>query len=140
MDATTEVSERAIRRCVELYNRRTAEWVDTCYAADAEWTELPTPATPRGRGGKRAALRAAAESALAFFPDRQMKIRNLVAQGQQVVLELEWSGTAAAAVGSVKPGTTVRLRLASFFTVVDGLITKHTDYCVRDGGSDKAVQ
>lgn len=132
MDASAEVSERAIRRCVELYNRRTAEWVDACYAADAEWTELPTPAMPRGRGGKRAVLRAAAEKALALFPDRQMKIRNLVAQGQQVVLELDWSGTAAAAVGSIKPGAMLRLRIASFFTVVDGLITKHTDYCVPD--------
>jgi len=134
VDVSAEVSERAIRRCVELYNRRTAEWVDTCYAVDAEWTELPTPATPRGRGGKRAVLRAAAERALALFPDRQMKIRNLVAQGQQVALELEWSGTAAAAVGSIKPGAMVRLRIASFFTVVDGLITKHTDYCVPEGG------
>ncbi|MGD0923239.1 MAG: nuclear transport factor 2 family protein [Terriglobia bacterium] len=134
MGASAEVSERAIRRCVELYNRRTAEWVDTCYAVDAEWTELPTPATPRGRGGKRGVLRAAAERALALFPDLQMKIRNLVAQGQQVGVELEWSGTAAAAVGSVKPGTAVRLRIASFFTVVDGLITKHTDYCVPDSG------
>ena len=80
MDVSAEVSERAIRRCVELYNRRTVEWVDTCYAVDAEWTELPTPATPRGRGGKRPVLRAAAERALALFPDREMKIRNLVAQ------------------------------------------------------------
>lgn len=133
MDTSAEVSERAIRRCVELYNRRTTEWVDTCYAVDAEWTELPTPATPRGRGGKRSELRAAAQSALDLFPDRQMNIRNLVAQGQQVALELEWWGTAAAAVGSVAPGTMVRLRIASFFTVVDGLITKHTDYCVLAG-------
>ena len=132
MDASAQGNERAIRRCVELYNRRTTDWVDTCYAVDAEWTELPTAATPCGRGGKRSVLHAAAERALALFPDRQMKIRNLVAQGQQVVLELEWSGTAAAAVGSVKPGTLVRLRLASFFTVVDGLITKHKDYCVLD--------
>ena len=134
MDANAEVSERAIRRCVELYNRRTAEWVDTCYAVDAEWTELPMPATPRGRGGKRPVLRAAAERVLALFPERQMKIRNLVAQGQQVAVELEWSGTAALAMGTVKPGAMVRLRIASFFTVADGLITKHTDYCVPDSG------
>jgi ketosteroid isomerase-like protein len=55
-------------------------------------------------------------------------------QGQQLALELEWWGTAAAAVGSIKPGAMVRLRIASFFTVVDGLITKHTDYCVPEGG------
>jgi len=49
--------------------------------------ELPTPARPRGRGSKRAVLRAAEEEALALFPDRQLKIRSLVAQGQQVALE-----------------------------------------------------
>jgi len=134
VDASAEVSERAIRRCVELYNRCTGEWLDVCYAADAEWTELPTPAAPRGRGGKLAALRSASERALALFPDRQLKIRSLVAQGEQVAAGLEWSGTAAAALGSIEPGTMVRLRIASFFMVVDGLITRHTDYCVFDSG------
>jgi ketosteroid isomerase-like protein len=134
MDSSAEANERAIRRCVELYNQRTQEWIDTCYAVDAEWTELPTPGLPHGRGGKRTALRAAAERALALFPDRQMKIRNLVAQGQQVVLEIEWWGTAVAAVGPNKPGDVLRLRLASFFTLADGLITKHTDYCTLEPG------
>jgi len=129
MDSSAEANERVIRRCVELYNRRTLEWVDACYAVDAEWTELPTPGLPHGRAGKRTALRAAAEKALALFPDREMEIRNLVAQGHQVVLELEWSGTAVAAVGAIKPGDLLRLRIASFFTLADGLITKHTDYC-----------
>jgi len=34
-------NEQAIRRCVELFNRCTLEWVDTCYAQAVEWTELP---------------------------------------------------------------------------------------------------
>ncbi len=68
MDASVEVSERAVRRCVELYNRRTAGWVDTCYAADAEGMELPTSATPRGRGGNRSVLRTAPERTPLCFP------------------------------------------------------------------------
>jgi len=134
MDSSAEANERAIRWCVELYNRRTLEWVDTCYAVDAEWTELPTPGLPQGRGGKRTTLRAAAERALALFPDRQMKIRNLVAQGQQVVLELEWSGTAVAAMGAIKPSDVLRLRIASFLTLADGPIAKDTDYCTLEPG------
>jgi ketosteroid isomerase-like protein len=131
MDWSGEASETAIRRCVELYNRRTVEWVDTCYAPDADWTELPTSATPSGRGGKRAELRAAAERALTLFPDLRLAIRGLVAQGTHVAVELEWSGTAS--VSTASPSTAVRLRIASFFTVVDGLITKHTDYCIPVG-------
>ena len=132
MDWSGEASETAIRRCVEIFNRGTMEWVDVCYAPDADWTELPTPAAPGGRQGKRTELRAAAEHALALFPDRRLAIRSLVAQGQHVAVELEWSGTAS--VNTASPGTAVRLRLASFFRIVDGLITKHTDYCVPAGG------
>ena len=131
MDASTEAAERTIRDCVDVFNRCTAEWVDRYYAADVEWAELPTAAIPQGRGGARAALRAAEEARLALFPDRRMRIRNLVAQGDQVVVELDWWGTAARAMGDVSAGATVRLRIASFFRVVDGRIVRHTDYCVR---------
>jgi ketosteroid isomerase-like protein len=48
-----------------------------------------------------------------------------------VVLEVEWRGTAAAAaVGGLSVGAQVRFRVASFFTLADGLIVRQTDYCV----------
>ena len=127
---TAEQNEAAVRRCVDLFNKRTLEWVDTCYAETAEWVELPMPGTPEGRRGTRAILRETAERLLRFFLDRQMTIRNVVAQKDQVVLEVDWQGTAAAAVGSLNVGTVVRLRVTSFFTLVDGLIVKQTDYGV----------
>lgn len=123
-------NERAIRRCVDLFNQKTLEWVDTCYAEKAEWIELPIAGISRGRQGDRACLREAAGNILSLYPDRQMRIRNLVGQDDQVVLELEWRGTAAAAVGNLRAGTQIRFRVASFFTLVDGLIVKQTDYCI----------
>lgn len=127
---TAQQNEDAVRRCVEIYNKRTTEFVDICFAEDAEWIELPTPGRPKGRQGNRAFMREQQEQILRLFPDRQMNILNLVAQGEQVVLELEWRGTAAATVGGLRAGAQARLRIASSFTLVDGLIVRQTDYCV----------
>ena len=127
---TTQQNEIAVRRCVDLFNERTLKWVDTCFAENAEWIELPIPGISRGRQGNRAFLRETAERTLSLYPDRHMRIRNLIAQGDQVVLELEWWGTAAAAVGGLSVGAQIHFRVASFFTLVDGLIVRQTDYCV----------
>jgi len=127
---TAEQNEAAARRCVDLFNKRTLEWVDTCYAEAAEWVELPLAGTPKGRRGKRAVLRETAERLLRLFPDRQMTVLNVVAQGEQVVMELDWQGTAAATVRNLSVGTLVHLRVASFFTFADGLIVQQTEYGV----------
>jgi predicted ester cyclase len=127
---TLQQNESAVRRCVDLFNKRTLAWVDTCFAENVKWIELAIPGISRGRQGNRAFLRETAESILRLYPDRQMSIRNLIAQGDQVVLELDWWGTAAAAVGGLSVGVQVRFRVASFFTLEDGLIVKQTDYCV----------
>ena len=122
-------NEAAARRCVELFNqRRVREWVEACYAQEAEWVELPLPSSPNGRGGDREALCRAAEQVLRLIPDRQMQIRNLVAQEDQVALDLDW--WAAASAGGLTAGAVVRLRVATFLTFVDGLIVRQTDYGV----------
>ena len=65
-----------------------------------------------------------------LYPNRQLRILNLVAQADQVALEQAWQGTAAAAYGGVSAGTIIRFQVASFFTRMDGLIIKQTDYCI----------
>jgi steroid delta-isomerase-like uncharacterized protein len=124
----SDVNAAAVRRCVDLFNQRTLEWVETCYADDVVWTEMPLPSTPAGQHGGRASLREAAGRVLQFFPDRQMTIRNLVAHEDQVVLEVDWQGTAALTAGPLRAGAVVRLRVVSFFTLANGLIVRQTDY------------
>lgn len=36
-------NKQALFRCIELFNKCTLEWVDTCYSDKLEWIELPTP-------------------------------------------------------------------------------------------------
>jgi ketosteroid isomerase-like protein len=128
-----ETSEAIVRRCVESYNNGTVEWVDTFYARDMQWTELPRAGSPQGRTGGRDFLRECARSDLALFPDRRMSVIDAVAQGDRVVLELDWEGTAARPIGPLPQGSRVRLRIASFFTLGDGLITRQVDYCAASG-------
>jgi hypothetical protein len=101
-------------------------------------TELPIPGISRGRQGDRACLRTEAGNALRLYPDRQLRILNLVAQGDQVVLEQIWQGTAAAAVEPLRPGDRVRFRVVSFFTLRDGLIIKQTDYVIPLPGENQS--
>jgi hypothetical protein len=128
--ATLQQNEAAIRRCVDLFNKRTLDWVDICFAENVEWVELPIPGISRGRQGNRAAMREAAARTLKMYPDRQMSIRNLVAMDDQVVLEIDWRGITAEAVGGLSAGTQIHFQIASFFTLANNLIIKQTDYCI----------
>lgn len=127
---TSRQNEQAVRHCVELYNQCTLEWVDTCYDKAAEWNELPIPGISPGRQGDRDFLRKTAGAILRLYPDRQIRVLNLVTQADQVVLEQDWLGTAAAAFGGLQTGQQVRFRIASFFTLRDGLIVQQTDYVI----------
>jgi len=123
-------NKQAVLRCVGLFNKCTLEWLSTCYADHLEWTELPWRSFPQGRHGDLSAYRQAAEQTLRLCPDRQLRVLRSVAEGDCVVLEQEWQGTIAFPVGDIAAGTGMRLRIVSFFTLENGLITKQTDYCV----------
>jgi len=129
---TTSVqNEAAARACIDTYNKGTSEWVDTFYTDDVEWIELPRLISPAGRHGDRAVFRQASEQTNALFPDRRMTILNLVAQNDQVVMELDWSGTSARIIRDMAAGTPARARIATFLKYsAQGKIIKHVDYVI----------
>jgi ketosteroid isomerase-like protein len=130
MSTLTE-NEAAARRCVDMFNRGDiAVWVETCYAGDARWIELPRQSTPAGQQGGPELIRSSGEAVLKFVPDRRMTIRGLIAQNGQVALEIDWRGTTAAPMGNLPAGSTLRYRVATILTFVDGLIVKEVDYCI----------
>ena len=130
----TERNSQSARRLVDLYNAGTADWVDACHDPASQWHEMPTAAFPHGRSGGRDDLRAAAEHAVQLLPDRKMTIRRLIAEGSQVVLELDWEGTASASLGdAIRAGTQVRLRVAMFLTFSKGRVVEQVDYAIPWG-------
>jgi ketosteroid isomerase-like protein len=125
-------NKQAVLKCVELFNECTLKWVDACYSNKLEWIELPKPDTPQGRRGDFAFYRKSAEQLLSLFPDRKITVIRSVAEGDCVVLEQEWQGTAAFTAGNYAAGRIAKLRAVSFFTLNNGLIIKQTDYCVPE--------
>jgi ketosteroid isomerase-like protein len=122
-------NKAAVMRCIELFNQGTLEWVDTCFSTKLEWIELPTPGNPQGRQGDFSVYRRSAAQLLRLFPDRTLTVLKCVADETEVVLDQLWQGTAAMTVGNFVAGKVARQRVASFFTLEQGLIVKAVDYC-----------
>jgi hypothetical protein len=127
--STIEQNEAAARRCIDLFNKGNSEWLDICYAPNAQWTEHPHLGNPTGVFGDREKFRQASEWQISFFPDRRLTIADLIAQGNKVVLVEDWQGTASKPFGNRPAGAVGKLRIATFLTFDDNaLIVKHEDF------------
>ncbi|MGD0756971.1 MAG: nuclear transport factor 2 family protein [Bacteroidales bacterium] len=124
-------NKQAILLCIELYNNCTLKWLDTCYSDKLEWIELSNPGAPQGRRGNFEFYRKFAEQVLNLFPDRKLTVLRSLAEKDCVVLEQEWQGTFAFTAGNHIAGEITKLRIASFFTLDNGLIIKQIDYCAQ---------
>jgi len=126
-----EKNKQAVLKCIGLFNRCTLEWLDICYSKKLDWIEFSNPSIPEGRKGDYLSYHRAAEQAIRLFPDRKLVVLNSIAEGNMVVLEQEWSGTLAMAIGNHNVGEISKLRIATFFTLESGLIIKQIDYCAQ---------
>ncbi len=128
---STTKNKRSILKCIELFNKCTLEWIDTCYSQKLDWIEFSNPSIPQGRKGDYSAFRTAAENLLRFFPDRKLTVLRSVGEGDCVVLEQEWNGTLAFNTANHNAGEISKLRIVSFFTLENELIIKQIDYCAQ---------
>jgi ketosteroid isomerase-like protein len=78
----------------------------------------------------REELIAIMEGAARMFPDRETTIRNLIAAGDTVVMEMEWVGTVAGEHPALKPGDQQRLREVIIHRFRDGEIVETREYGV----------
>jgi len=122
-------AEATARNLITEYNKGLPGWVEACHAENTEWIELPFLGGP-GRSGGRKELRAAADLQVVNFPDRRMQLLNVVADGGQAALEVEWTGTAAKDTAWAKQGETLTLRAVLMLTVKDGRVVKEVDYVI----------
>ena len=122
-------NKKSVLKCIELFNKGTLEWLDVCYSKNLDWIEFSNPSIPEGRKGDYSAFHRAAVQAITLFPDRKLVVLNCIAEDDTVVLEQEWCGTLAIPVGNHNAGEASKLRIATFFTVENGLIIKQIDYC-----------
>jgi ketosteroid isomerase-like protein len=117
-------NEAAARRWVELFNAGTQDWWEQVYAPDVTWEAY----SPDYQSASGDTLKAFRTQALEVFPDRAFEVLSLSADGERVIIEAIWTGTAAKPGLRVQPGDRRIARYVIFQTYRDGKIAAIRNY------------
>lgn len=95
---------------------------------DVVQEEFPNRLAAQGARRDLAQLLEGAERGQQVLSAQRYEIRNRFASGDQVALELEWTGTLAVAFGELQPGSKLRAHIAVFLEFADGKIKAQRNY------------
>jgi steroid delta-isomerase-like uncharacterized protein len=118
-----EQNKALIRQMVEeLFNRGNMSRADELFAPNfVEHEELP-PGIPQGREGVKQ-LTAMMRNA---FPDFKATIEDMIAEGDKVVIRMNWSGTQKGEFMGVPPtGKSVSFEVLDIIRVAGGKFVEH---------------
>ena len=89
---------------------------------------LPSRFFPNGSRDDLAGIRAAADRGKKAMSSQKYEIRNELASGDQVALEVDWTGTLAVPFQSIPQGGQMRAHFAMFIQFKDGKIVSQRNY------------
>ncbi|MGA5762741.1 nuclear transport factor 2 family protein [Nonomuraea bangladeshensis] len=95
---------------------------------DVVQRELPNALFPDGAVRDLGGLRAAAERGRTTIKEQRFQVLNAVAAGDQVALEVLWTGTLAVPLGDLPAGHTLRAHIGTFLEFRDGKIAAQRNY------------
>jgi len=115
-----ESNKQIIRRVFEeAFNQKNMELINVLFSP--YFTDQSTPDQPAGPEGVKEYF-AQVHTA---FPNMQVTIEDLIAEGEKVVVRTTWRGTHTGKPGAVKPtDRQVTGTMIQIFRVVDGKIVK----------------
>jgi len=101
------------------------------FCADGmEFHEFPNRIAPLGRVRRRGDLQTAYGQAPKLLKSQRYEVRRIVENGDEVAVELEWTGVLAVPVAAMKleAGHEMRAFVAMFLTFRDGKIVSQRNY------------
>lgn len=98
------------------------------FAAAVVQEEFPNRLVPEGATRDLAALRAAAERGSKVMAGQRFEVKNALASGDHVAVEVAWTGTLAVPFGIVPAGGQLRARFAIFLEFREGKIVRQRNY------------
>jgi len=117
---------------VELYLKSIENGDFACiadlFSPDAVLEELPNRIYPNGIRSGVAKMAEAFEKGRKLMSSQSYEIRNCLAQGDELSIEVLWTGTLAIAFGSLSVGSQMRAHSAMFFRFQDGKIVSQRNY------------
>ncbi|NOU26894.1 MAG: nuclear transport factor 2 family protein [Polyangiaceae bacterium] len=95
---------------------------------DVVLTELPNRLVPGGATRDLAAILEAAERGQRAVTEQRYRIRNVIARGNQVLLEISWSARLLVQLGETPVGSTLRAEIAAILVFEGGRIREGRNY------------
>jgi ketosteroid isomerase-like protein len=95
---------------------------------DMTHSQLPNALFPAGADRDLAETLTASTRARTLLTAQSYDVVNAVASGDQVALEIKWSGTLAAGFGDLPAGHVMRAHIAAFLEFRDGKIVAQRNY------------
>jgi ketosteroid isomerase-like protein len=93
---------------------------------------FPSKFFPKGSRDTLAGIRIAAERGKKAMSSQTYEIRNALASGDQVALEVDWTGTLAIPFQSIPAGGQMRAHFATFLQFKEGKIIHQRNYDCYD--------
>ena len=114
----------ATRYIARLSDGAGPDELESFLTPDATQEEFPNRLLPNGATRDRQAAREARTRGQALLSAERFEILNAVADGDQVAMEIVWTGTVRDAAGPFAAGQALRARFAVFMDFQDGRITR----------------
>lgn len=120
--------DTAVRYHRAVSDFATGEELSAFFHPDATHHELPNALFPDGNVRDMVGLCAAAEAGRKALSAQSFEVLNALAVGDQVALEVLWTGTTTVPLGDLPAGHTLRAHIATFLEFRDGKIITQRNY------------
>lgn len=121
-------SEVALRFVRLVEGRAPVEAIAELLHEDVVQRELPNRLFPSGAVRDKAQLLEGNVKGRSVLSSERYEVRNVVCSGENVALEVAWSGTLAVPYGALPVGHVLRASLGMFLRVRDGRIASIHNY------------
>jgi ketosteroid isomerase-like protein len=116
------------RYLAALSEQVTGEELGRFFHDQVEQIEHPNRLTPEGARRDKAALLAGAESGKRVTSNQRYEVKTMIAAGDLVAAEVDWSCTLRVPLGKLASGDTMRARLGMFLELEAGQIRSLRNY------------
>jgi ketosteroid isomerase-like protein len=120
--------EIARRYIALLSSGADAEALAEFFDPDVVQEEFPNRLLPNGATRDLRAIKDARRRGRALLSEERFELLNALGDGDQVVMELVWTGTVAVDAGPFRAGQSLRARFAVFLEFRNGRILRQRNY------------
>ena len=117
-----------VRRYLKSVEQGSFSDLKVLFLPDGVMEQLPNRVYPQGVRVKLSQMEAAFVKGRNLFSQQSYEIKNSVALGNSVAVEVLWTGTLAVGFGNLAAGSQMRCHSAMFFEFADGKIANQRNY------------